>query len=52
MAARGGPVSVGSAVLNTCERLKQKVTDLAGSWPNDLAQFARRCWQTQRPRAN
>ena len=30
-------VSVGSAVLNACERLKQKVTDLAGSWPNDLA---------------
>jgi len=30
-------VSVGSAVLNACEGLKQKVTDLAGSWPNDLA---------------
>jgi xanthine dehydrogenase YagR molybdenum-binding subunit len=28
--------SVGSAVLNACSELKKRVTELNGSWPNDL----------------
>jgi xanthine dehydrogenase YagR molybdenum-binding subunit len=32
-------VSVGSAVLNACDALKQKVTEVLGHWPNDFAEL-------------
>jgi xanthine dehydrogenase YagR molybdenum-binding subunit len=32
--------SVAPAVMGVCAELKKKVTDLAGSWPNDSAQLA------------
>src|SRR3982750_2615731 len=31
--------SVGPAVMGACRELKKKVSDLAGSWPNDRAQL-------------
>jgi xanthine dehydrogenase YagR molybdenum-binding subunit len=35
-----GTASVGSAVLGVCARLKQKVVEQAGAWPNDPEKLA------------